>query len=184
MAARKGRIGGSDIGVICGWSKFKTAADLADEKLGLTEATPTSKAQERGIYCEPAIKAWVADTEGLTWDSAWNGTWVSDDDDRFMYNPDAVSLTGVLGEFKTCAVRDSDHGWGRAGTDAVPLAYAAQTQWGMGLLGLQRAVVGVLAGAPKFEFARYRIAFDQQVFDHLRRKADQFLNSLTRQDAA
>lgn len=183
MAARAGRIGGSDIGAVCGWG-CKSADDLAKDKLGLTERTPTTKAQERGIYCEPAIKAWVADTEGITWDDGMDGTWIDADDERLLYNPDAVSTSGVLGEFKTCAVRDLAHGWGRAGTDQIPLCYSAQVMWGLGILGLSDAVVGVLAGQPQFEFARYRVQFDQHAFDHLRRRADQFLTSLAQRSAA
>ena len=183
-AARAGRIGGSDIGVVMGWyltdplgRPLKTREQLLDEKVnnpGPPDRKP-SKATDRGTYCEPAIAAWLADSAGLTYDDAWTGTWVDDHDDRWMYNPDAVTSDGRLVEFKTTEVRDASHGWGRARSDQVPLPYAAQVQWGMGILGLTECLVGVLAGSPKFEFARYRVRFDPDVFAYLRANAEAFM---------
>jgi hypothetical protein len=91
-----------------------------------------------------------------------------------LINPDAVTGDGRLCEFKTTSVRDVGHGWGRAGSDLVPLAYSAQCFWGMGILGLSETLLCVLSGAPRFEFARYRIRFDQPTFDYLRASADAF----------
>lgn len=186
LAARKGRIGGSDLGALLGWSQYKTPADLAAEKLGKLplDAAPPSVAQERGIYCEDAIRRWVGDRCQFTWDPAMVGTWVDADDDRLLVNPDGVSTDGYLLEAKTCAVRDAEHGWGRAGTDRIPLSYSAQTVWGMGILGLEHAVVGVLSGAPTFGFSLYRVDFDQETFDYLRARAVAFLDSLNERTAA
>lgn len=185
-AARAGRIGGSDIGTLMGWYLFnpvgqplRTRADLFDEKVnGRSErdpATKPSKAKERGIYCEPAIAAWLADREQVTYDDSKIGTWVDDTDDRWMYNPDRVTTDGRLCEFKTTEVRDAGHGWGRALTGQVPLVYSAQVQWGMGVMGYTECLLPVLAGSPKFEFALYKIKFDPNVFAYLRDNAEAFM---------
>jgi predicted phage-related endonuclease len=47
-AARATRIGASEIGAICGWSPWQTRADVMARKLGQTERTPQTKAQQRG----------------------------------------------------------------------------------------------------------------------------------------
>lgn len=184
MAARKGRIGGSDLGPLLGWSQFKTPADLAAEKLGEVEDRRQTPAMTTGIYCEDAIRRWVGDRCNFTWDPAMVGTWVDADDDRYLVNPDGVSTDGYLLEAKTCPVRDVEHGWGRAGTDRIPTAYAAQVMWGLGILGLQHAVVGVLAGAPTFGFSLYRLEFDADIYRFLRQRAEAFLNSLHDRSAA
>lgn len=184
-AARVGRIGGSDIGVLMGWYLFnpvgqplRTRQDLFDEKVNgqqeRIEKKP-SKAKERGIYCEPAILAWLADREGITYDDSKTGTWVDETDDRWMYNADGVTTDGRLVECKTTEVRDAEHGWGRALTGQVPLVYSAQVTWGMGVMGYTETLLGVLAGSPKFEFALYKIKFDPNVFAYLRSNAEAFM---------
>jgi putative phage-type endonuclease len=181
-AARAGRVGGSDVGVICGWSTFTTRDDLLAEKVWDLPPTPSSKAQDRGVYLEPAIMQWLADAEVVTWQPSLRGTYVDSENDWMLCNPDGLTLSRqILGEAKTTAVRDAEHGWGRAGTDQVPLAYAAQCQWGMGIVGAESCLLGVLSGAPRFEFARYRIKFDRDVFDYLKFQAAAFLAEVTSQ---
>jgi len=181
--ARRFRVGGSEIGTIMGWSPFQTRADLKAEKLGLVSRRK-SKAMQRGNYLEPAIAAWLADELGLTYDQSYKGTWVDDEHDYMLYNPDAVTTDGRLCEFKSTAVRDSEHGWGRAGTGSVPLAHGAQCIWGMGILGLKECHLAVISGTPKFEFAKYHIKFDSIVFAYLRGQARKFIEQLKEEAAA
>lgn len=183
--ARRNRVGGSDLGPILGmgapgWNgkPLKGRADVLAEKLA-AEPPKGTASKSRGVFCEPALAAYLADKEGLTYDPELShGTWVDTDDDRFMVNPDAVSTCGAYCEFKTADVRDEGHGWGRAGTDKVPHAYGIQCQWACGILGLDRAYLAVLSGQPRFEFARYTIKFDPAIFAYLRQQADRFLTEL------
>lgn len=180
--ARRTRIGGSDIGVIMGWSPFQTRDDLLAAKRGEAEMPQENRAMRRGNYLEPAVAAWLADDQGLTYDPGYDGTWV---DGWQLYNPDRVTTDKVLVEIKTTAVRDADHGWGRAGTDKVPLTYAAQVQWGLGILGLDRAILGVLSGSPKFDLAVYRLIAKPDTFAYLTRQADIFRAEMAhREDTA
>lgn len=176
-AARRFRVGGSEIGAVLGWSHFQTREDLKAEKLGLVTRRK-SKAMARGNYLEPAIAAWLADELGITYDESYKGTWVDDEHDYMLFNPDAVTTDGRLCEFKSTAVRDAEHGWGRAGTRSVPLAYGAQCIWGMGILGLKECHLAVISGAPEFAFAKYRIKFDSIVFAYLRGQARKFIEQL------
>lgn len=185
--ARAGRIGGSDVGVILGWSPFVTRDELLRRKAGLLPPQRLSKAMARGNYLEPAVAAWLADEAKVTYDDTYRGTWVDDRDDWMLYNPDAVTTDGRLCEFKTTATRSAEHGWGRAGTADVPLTYAAQVQWGMGILGMTDCLFAVLSGAPKFEFARYRVRFDRAIFTYLREQVTIFradLDALTQERSA
>lgn len=184
--ARRGRIGGSDIGVVCGWSPFMTRTQLLAEKAGLRDQRVTSDAMERGNLPEGAVVEWLLGKHGLTDAPAESDcTYVGGPDDRYLYNPDRIVYQGderVLLEAKTTSDRTTEKGWGRAGTDQVPLTYAAQTIWGMGLLSIDTCHLGVLSGGingrPSLTFATYTVHFKQHVYDHMARKADQFLADL------
>lgn len=194
-AARVGRIGGSDVGVLMGWAEHaeadrwsKSRAELLAEKVGELRRTlerpapekPWKGGRARGVYCEPAIRDWLADREGIEYDPTYKGTWVDSEHDWMMVNPDGVTTDGRLVECKTCDVRDAEHGWGRAGTSKIPLTYGAQVTWSLGILGLKNALVPVLSGAPKFEFALYKVKFDPIVFSYLRGNARRFIEDARR----
>lgn len=181
--ARRWRVGGSEIGQIMGWSPFGTRDDLLTAKLAGPDPdhVPT-KAQMRGTLLEPAVLAWGAEVHGYHYDEARRGTWLHGVFDWALFNPDAVTADGLLIECKSTADRSTDRGWGRAGSDAVPLAYRAQVTWGMGLMGLTAAHVLVLHGAtngrPDLAFARYRVPFDRPLFNRLLAAAMRFAEEL------
>lgn len=184
LAARDGRIGGSDVGAICGWSPFASRDDLLARKAGLADGPAQSAAMMRGTLLEPAILTWLCHRHDLTLDpaaSAATYTWL--DDQRLIYNPDGITTNGTLLEAKTTGDRSEDHGWGRAGTDNVPLHYKAQCQWGMGILGLDTCHLGVLAGGingrPSLAFATYTLRFDPGLFATIRTRVAAFLDDLT-----
>ena len=181
--ARRWRVGGSDIGQIMGWSPFGGRDDLLAAKIAGNGADETpSKAQLRGTLLEPAILAWGAEVHGYRYDQTRIGTWLHPRFDWALFNPDAVTADGVLIEAKSTTDRCADRGWGRAGTDQVPLHYRAQCVWGMGILGLTEAHVLVLSGAtngrPDLAFARYRLPFDRALFTRLLAAGLRFHNDL------
>lgn len=179
--ARRWRVGGSEIGVVCGFSPHQTADRLLVDKLSgaFTEATD---AQLRGQCLEPGIEAWTAAKYGLAIDHDLDGTYVSDARNWQLYNPDGITPDGWLLEFKTTNDRSEVAGWGRAGTDQVPLHHAAQVQWGLGVLGLDRAALVVLYGAHNgrvgLGFAKYTIRFDPAVFAALTDTGLRFIDRL------
>lgn len=177
--ARRYRVGGSEIGTVYGLNHFEDAESLAARKRGELEARPDTAAMVRGRYLEPAVLAWLSDTERVTYDPDYEGTWA---DDWMLYNPDAVTTDGRLVEVKTAGEKTVDRGWGRAGTDQIPLPYQAQCVWGLGILGLTDCLVGVCFGAP-FEFRRYRVKFNQRTFDALRVAGERFIKDLGRRAA-
>lgn len=181
-AARRNTIGGSDIGIIMGWSQFMTREELFDDKLGLREVPPDTKFKDRGVYLEDGTRRWLLDHEGLELDPVRSrGMWIEAEDPRISYNADGVTVDNKLIEIKVVEFRDGTHGWGRAGkkSEHIPLQYKSQVYWGMGLFGCDEAYVGVLSGQPRFEFARYHIDFDQAKYDDLRSEAERFLEELS-----
>jgi putative phage-type endonuclease len=164
-----------------GWSPFKTRDQLLVDKLGYAEYKDPTPAMERGIYLEDGIRRWLCDKEGLTLDPIRsNGMWVWDEDERCSYNADGVTTDDSLIEIKCTAERVEENGWGRQGknSDAIPDTYKAQVMWGMGIFGLSQCWVGVLSGAPRFEFARYRVKYDQSKFEELLVEVYRFLDDL------
>ena len=183
LQARIGRIGGSDVATICGWSPWTTRAQLLDDKLGTPTRRAMSAAMDRGNRLEAPIIGWLLDRHGLTLDpDASVATWVDAADDRLLYNPDGITTEGVLLEAKTTGDRSAERGWGRAGTDQVPQYYKAQVTWGMGLLGLDRCHLGVLHGAtngrPDLAFATYTITYDSTLFTFIKYHVLGFLTEL------
>lgn len=183
-AARARRIGGSEIGAVMGWSPHETRYELLHRKAGLLGPRKTSAAMRRGHYCEGAVLRFLADKHSLTYaPDLSDATFVHADHEWALYNPDAVIDGGAsIAEAKTTSNRSTEAGWGRAGTDQVPLHYVAQVTWGMGVLGATDCYLGVLAGAvngrPDLAFASYRIRFDADLFTHLLAEGERFITDL------
>lgn len=182
-AMREGRIGGSTIAVVCGWSPFQTRDQLLADMAAGGSHEIHSKAIDRGNALEAAIADWLAADKGLTYDTeASSATYQHDTLDWAIYNPDRLTIDGLLVEVKTCHDRNTDAGWGRAGTDRVPLHYAAQVQWGLGILGLERAILTVLHGAtngrPDLQRADYQLRHDPDAYQFMLGKAGRFIDEL------
>lgn len=169
-AARRYRIGGSEIGAILGWSPWTTPDDLATTKLS-GEIRPTTPRQQLGHDAEPMLAAWLERKLDTTIDMH-PGTYI---DDLAVANPDGICGDGWLFEAKTVDDRTTDAGWGRAGTATVPLHYAAQVEWYAGLLEAPGTHLVVLAGShngrPGLHIAHYKIPAHPAVYAYLRETA-------------
>lgn len=170
--ARRWHVGGSDIGQIMGWSPYGSRADLLASKLSDPVPQEPTPAQLRGTILEPAALAWGTARYGYAYDEeASSATWLHPVFDFASYNPDGITTDGLLIEAKTTVDRCEDRGWGRAGTDQIPLTYRAQVTYGMEVLGLSEAHVLVLDGAhsgrPSLAFSRYIVRRDRQLGNRL-----------------
>lgn len=144
-AARRGRIGGSDIGAILGVSPYESPYSLWHQKRNdwRTEVTPS---MAWGHYMETPILAWLTDRPGMPTITYAPGVFAHEERDWEAFSPDAIRADGVLVEIK-CSMRGV--GYGAPGTDEVPPHVRAQVQWGMDVMGLGMAqVVASIAGAP------------------------------------
>lgn len=183
LEARRFAIGGSEIATVCGLSPWMTREALLAEKLGETERRKSSDAMNRGTFLEAGIADWVAFEKGLVYDDAASAaTWQHPEYPWAIANPDRVTVDGLLVEIKTVANRDTDNGWGRAGTDEVPLLYAAQVQYQLGVMGLEKAWLVVLHGAtngrPDLSKAIYKLTAKPDLFARLIAAGAAFIEEL------
>ena len=189
-ALRAGTIGGSSIAAVMGWSPFTSRAELAERiATKASDSKPPSRAKRRGQVLEAGIAAWQAEDKGLSYDEAASaGIYCHDLHPWATYSPDKITTGGELVEIKTVTDRAEDNGWGRAGTDRIPLHYAAQVTWGMGILGLPRCWVAVLHGAvngrPSLDMAVYRITYNHNHFLRLLGAAEHFMAGIAERQAA
>lgn len=189
-ALRAGTIGGSSIAAVMGWSPFTTRDQLAEQIAAkASDSKPLSRAMRRGQILEAGIAAWLAEDKSLTYDEALStGIYCHDRFSWATYSPDKITTGRELVEVKTVTDRAEDNGWGRAGTDRIPLHYAAQVTWGMGILGLPYCWVPVLAGGvngrPSLDMAVYRITYNHSHFLRLLGAAEQFMAEITERQAA
>lgn len=141
LAARSDGLGGSDIAVVAGLSKWSTPTDLWAIKTGRSPGVETTPAMEWGTRLEPLIidKLEEMHPELVIWRDM--GTWRSVDRPWQVANPDALATTDrgepVLIEIKTAK-------WPSYWKEGVPLNYQAQVQWYLNVFGIERAIVAVL----------------------------------------
>lgn len=187
-AARTRRLGGSRIAALLGLSPWESPYSAWCQMAGLTQPGEQTEQQSRGHYLEPAVANWFAD-QHPDWHVFETGTWTHAERDWQLANPDRLIRTRTLPdnmpvgwydievsallEIKT----DADgSGWGKPGTDEIPVYYRTQVQWYMDVLGLPRAHIAVLT--PRLEFAEYVVDYDPADAAYLREQAEEFLDSL------
>lgn len=169
---RRKYIGGSDIAAILGISPWKTAYQLWQDKT--QPAMPENndperlKVLNRGKRLEPYILDMIRSEHGLEITAA-NKRYIDQDVPYFASEIDAEA--GDLNiEIKTVHPFKIKE-WGEQGTDALPLHYIAQVQWGMGITKRQQCDVFALIGD---DLKRYSVLADQELIDAMRVKANDF----------
>ena len=180
--ARRGRVGGSELGSIIGHG-YITREELLAEKIGGSSRESTA-AMRRGHYAEAYLREWLAGEKGIELDPDRYGTYHGDD--WAVINPDGIGLEGQLIEFKCHATRDD---FGRAGTDQIPVKHLAQVTWACGWIGLDRWVLAVHATkvtdrGPTFDDAAYKGRFNPDFFRFLKVQARTFWDDMTQRGLA
>ena len=87
---------------------------------------------------------------------------------------DPVSGLEENGEIKTVSpfAFGERHGWGEPGTSDVPIHYAAQAMWGLGITGRRRCMVTALIGLDDLLF--YPIERDEETIAGMQKAAVEF----------
>ena len=184
LEARSKTIGGSDISVIAGVNKYKTRVGLYNEKvLGITDefegnnATYWGKKLE-GIVVDEIIKANGLDENFIQYyDDVASDIIYNEKYPLAHYSPDAIfddNETPMIIEAKTTSVFNAKE-WGDIDTEDIPAPYWYQVQWGMGILDIDKALVGVLIGGQTFKC--YTIKRDKAVFKELYEAVEDFYNN-------
>ncbi|MER6514762.1 YqaJ viral recombinase family protein [Nonomuraea sp. NPDC001636] len=175
---RRGRLGGSSIAAVIGKSPWSSPYSEWALQKGLVQPDPTTASQSRGNYLEPALLKWYAD-QHPEFRVRRGGTYVNVDRDYHLASPDGLCFRdGVLVEgveAKTDADADGS-GWGRPGTDEVPIYYRVQVVWYMDAFGVKRWRVVLLDG--RLQFREYVVEYDPAEAQVLRDAAEDFLASV------
>lgn len=144
---RASGIGGSEVAVICGLSKWESAFTLWAKKTGRIEESFTgSEAMEWGNRLEPVIIDKFEDEHPEFIVHREVGTWHHPEREWQRANPDAIFQAGD--EFGIIEVKTSqfEDDW----RDGVPRYYEAQVQWYLQVFGYDHAFVVVLFHGNKY----------------------------------
>jgi len=147
LQERRRGIGGSDVAAILGLSSWRTPLDVYLDKTGQrVDRDEDNPAMYWGRTLEPVIRQHYADTTGRNVIQP-NGILIHPEHAFMFANVDGVTEDGRVFEAKTARTAS---GWGEAGSDDVPDAYALQVQHYMAVTGLPVADIAVLIGGSDF----------------------------------
>jgi len=192
-ANRTKYLGGSDIGAILGFSKYRTALDVWLEKTGRITNTVNNLPIRFGTFAESFVASEYAtqtgyglvhSEEGIPHPKypfmvghidrfAFESESLEDTDSIDLFNSDGSCATTHLLECKTASpFNQSD--WGELGTDEVPMRYLVQCLWYLAITNLERCDVAVLFSNSDFRI--YEVYRDKELEDLIITKAVAFWN--------
>lgn len=180
-AARAAGIGGSEIAAVLGISPYESRFSLWHRKQGLLAPVDESEEMYWGKVHEPAICARFSELHpewtlmGAPTYAAAGRPWQVANPDRELWNPSAPPFADPSELLEAKTARD-DHGWGKAGTDEIPVHYRAQCLWYLDVLGLTRCHVAVLIAGS--EYREYVIEHDAAEVALMRDAGAEFMRSV------
>jgi putative phage-type endonuclease len=192
-ANRTKYLGGSDIGAILGFSKYRPALDVWLEKTGRQANTVDNLPVRFGAFAEEFVaREYAAQTlyslvhhpdalvhpqysymvghidRFVIENSPFNG---SDGATKSLFSSNGSCVASHLLECKTASpFNQSD--WGELGTDEVPMSYLVQCLWYLAITNLERCDVAVLFGNSDFRI--YEVYRDKELEDLIINKAAAF----------
>jgi len=198
-ANRTKYLGGSDIGAILGFSKYRTALDVWLEKTGRIVNKVDNLPVRFGTFAESFVASEYAAQTGFSLVHSEEGVihpqypFMVGHIDRFvgdsslgssidaepLFHPDGSCAASHLLECKTASpFNQSD--WGDLGTDEVPMSYLVQCLWYLAITNLERCDVAVLFGNSDFRI--YEVYRDKELEDLIITKAATFWNDYIQAD--
>lgn len=172
-------IGGSEISAVVGLNPWMSAFELWHRKKGNLPEREITSPMGWGTRLEPIIADHFHEQHPRYAPYDESGTFAHPDRPWQIANPDGLlywdmdgSLESLL-EVKTARFPD---GWGRDGSDVIPIAYRCQVTWYMDVLGVDHAWVAALIGGN--DYREYRIGFDDGDARELRDAGEAFWESL------
>lgn len=144
-------IGGSDVSVICGVNKYKSAVELWMEKKGYMEQPEAGESVHWGIIMEPIIRKEFSLRTGLNVDVI-NSMLKHPKYDFMFANVDGVvtdeNNKKCIFEAKIASAYKAKEWEG----DNIPQEYMLQVQHYMAVTGYEKTYIAVLIGGNKFEY--------------------------------
>lgn len=175
-------LGGSDISAILGLSPFATPLDVYLRKIGeVADEIPADKARifKRGKRLEPIAIDMLIEEHGIN--VVKRG---SEEAPNRYVDPDYPFMAAEIdfewaddgsvvhnGEIKSVHSLTAWK-WGDVDTEDIPIHYAGQVQWGLGITRRSKCIVGALVGADNL--LKYDIAADPPTIEKMRAKAIDF----------
>jgi putative phage-type endonuclease len=188
-------LGGSDIGAILGFSKYRTALDVWLEKTGRIVNEVDNLPVRFGSFAESFVASEYANQTGYTLIHSESGVahpqhpFMVGHIDRYvfesanrsdeLFHSDGSCAASHLLECKTASpFNQSD--WSELGTDEVPMSYLVQCLWYLAITNLERCDIAVLFGNSDFRI--YEVYRDQELEDLIIAKAAAFWNDYVQLD--
>ncbi len=177
---RKLGIGGSDMPVILGLSKYKTPYQLYLEKKGIiSNSDEMSQLQYWGNRLEPIIRDEFADRNNviiITLDTIIHPFY-----DFMRANIDGyISAWDAVLEVK-CSTQYMANEWGESGSDNIPMAYLVQVAHYCCVLNAKCAYIAVLIGG--HDYRQYKYIRDLQLEKTIIEAGKAFWNAVQNDDA-
>jgi putative phage-type endonuclease len=173
-------IGGSHVGIICGYSKWDSPISLWAIKTGKVEKDRTENpAMEWGNRLEPVVIQKFEDEHPELTMIKDVGTWKHSEREWQIANPDALyrTATGEIGilEIKTGAYKED---WinSQTGELKVPLSYLAQVLWYMDIFDAKEGWIAALIGGR--EYLEIKIEADRFQMDANMARVEMFRKHL------
>ena len=188
-AERRKGIGGSEIAAVVGLSKWQSAQQVWEEKMGLLDPPEVNFNMERGLFLEDGIIKWLAHRTGLP--MVPNSTTMFSDRHQLCYaTPDGHVLEKAEPQAAAIAVVEvkspglgTSADWADPLTmpDGIPLYYLPQVMWEMEANGLREhnAIVAALIGG---DIRKFSIPFNDEMVMLLWGKAEEFWGYVERQE--
>lgn len=158
-AARRERLGGSEVAALLGLSPWESEFSLWHRKTGLMDSERDNDEMKAGRLLEPVLLDWFA-AQHPDWQlDARPGTWVHGRRRWQLANPDGLVVTDT-GELRIVECKFALHDWqwrkalGRGEVDDVPVYYDVQGQWYADVFGVKIIHFAVFHGSSG-RFAEY-----------------------------
>ena len=192
-------LGGSDIGAILGFSKYRTALEVWLEKTGRVVNQVDNLPVRFGTFAESFVASEYATQTGYALVHSEQGVahpkypFMVGHIDRFVFEGDSDAAPSINALFNSDGSCSASHllecktaspfnqsEWGELGTDEVPMSYLVQCLWYLALTDLERCDVAVLFGNSDFRI--YEVYRDKELEDLIIDKAASFWNDYVQKD--
>lgn len=175
-AARRRRIGGSEVAAVLGLSPWESPFSLWWRKRAAIPAATDNNLMWWGRALEPAIASRFA-YEHPDLDVRTCGTYVHEERDYQLISPDRIAFDSA-GGWHLVEIKNAYDGeqWGDEGTEDVPVYYRCQVMWSMDVFGASECYLVVYFGGGKYR--EYLIRYDPTDAEILRKRVVEFLASI------
>ena len=187
LEIRKGRIGGSSIGTILGYNKYQTPYELWKELIG--REVPKDISDKpciiRGKTAEkPLIELYRVLNPSKNVVEGNQVVYQSEENPRFISNPDGFVDDDTILEIKTASIRDWEE-W----KDQIPMSYYCQVMWYMWIMKRPKAVLFAMIEKISFDGSEpnrylktYHINFNQEEMDFILKEVNIFIEKVEKKE--